>query len=99
MFNDRKKYRELKENPDVIQELREALAVQTKARATEQEKYKTLVKAVADFFRKNIAKNDVLRKPEKLGALQDVPELGDDLRISLKPDARERQGMTRTRGF
>lgn len=96
--NDRKKYKELKENPDIIQELREALAVQTKARATEQEKYKTLVKAVADFFRKNIAKNDVLRKPEKLGELGKFRELEKEIRLSLTPDARERQGMTRTRG-
>lgn len=97
--NDRKKYKELKENPDIIQELREALAVQTKARATEQEKYNALVKAVADFFRKNIAKNDVLRKPEKLGELGKFRELEKETRLSLTPDARERQGMTRTRGF
>lgn len=97
--HDRQLFQQIKDNPELIKELQAALAAESKARAAEHEKYKNLVAAIRKFFRQNISKNDVLRKPEKLGALQDVPELGDDLRISLTPDARERQGMTRTRGL
>ena len=96
--NDRKQYREMIENPEMIKELREALAGQTKARATEQAKNERLIQAIAEFFRRNIAKNSKLRTPENLGKLADFPELQKDLRLSLTPE-QNRQGMTLTRGL
>ena len=92
-------YQQLKENPDLIRNLQEALAAEARATAAERGKYKMLQEAVADFFRRNIAKNSVLRKPEQLGQLQDFPELQPDIKISLMPDARQRQGMELTRGL
>lgn len=97
--NDRKQYREMKEHPGMIQELQEALAGETKARATEQQKYKRLITAISDFFRRNIGKHDILRTPERLGALAGIKELEKDISLSLIPDAKTRQGMTRTRGL
>ena len=97
--HDRHLFQQIKERPEIITELREALATERRARATEQGKYKNLLAAVKKFFRQNISKNDSLRKPEKLGDLLNVPELEKDLRISLTPDEKERQGMTRTRGL
>ena len=99
MANDRKQYREMKEHPGMIQELQEALAGETMARATEQAKYKRLITAISDFFRRNIGKHDVLRTPERLGALAGIKELEKDISLSLTPDAKPRQGMTRTRGL
>lgn len=99
MANDRKQYREMKEHPGMIQELQEALAGETMARATEQAKYKRLITAISDFFRRNIGKHDVLRTPERLGALAGIKELEKDISLSLTPDAKTRQGMTRTRGL
>lgn len=96
--SDRQQYREMIENPEMIKELREALAGQTKARATEQAKNERLIQAIAEFFRRNIAKNSKLRTPENLGKLADFPELQKDLRLSLTPE-QNRQGMTLTRGF
>ena len=97
--NDRKKYQQLKDNPGIIDELQKALAGETIARATEQGKYKALVNAIADYFRRNIAKNSTMRTPDNLGKLADFPELAKDISLSLTPDARTRQGMTRTRGL
>ena len=97
--NDRKKYQQLKENPGIVDELQKALAGETIARATEQQKYKRLLTAIADFFRRNIGKHDILRTPEKLGALAGIKELEKDISLSLVPDAKTRQGMTRTRGL
>ena len=92
-------YQQLKDNPDLIKDLQEALAAEAKAAAAERGKYKKLAAAVADYFRRNIAKNSVLRKPEVLGQLQDFPDLRDELRISLTADVKRRQGMEQTRGF
>lgn len=97
--NDRKKYQQLKDNPGIVDELQKALAGETIARATEQQKYKRLLTAIADFFRRNIGKHDILRTPEKLGALAGIKELEKDISLSLVPDAKTRQGMTRTRGL
>lgn len=94
---DRQLYREMQDSPDMVKELREALRGATMSRAEEQAKYKTLIDAIGRYFRKNIPGNSPLRKPEALGTLRDIPELQRDINLSLTPEARERQGMERTR--
>ena len=96
---DRQERQLIKERPGIIKELQEALAAEARATAAERGKYEMLQEAIADFFRRNIAKNSVLRKPENLGKLGEFPELQKYISLSLKPDARTRQGMTRARGF
>ena len=96
--HDRKLMQQLQDDPGIIDKLREALAAESRARATEQGKYERLITAVSGFFRRNVPKNDSLRRPENLGELLNVPELQQDLRITLTPDAKPRQGMTRERG-
>lgn len=96
---DRKERQQIKERPGIIKELQQALAAEAKATAAERGKFKRLAAAVADYFRRNIQHNDVLRKPEALGKLQDFPEIQKDIALTLTPDAKERKGMTHTRGI
>ena len=96
---DRQQRQQLKENPHIIDELRKALAMETTAKATEQAKYKTLLEAVRQFFKRNIGQHDVLRTPERLGALAGFKELERDISLSLTPDMKQRHGMTHTRGL
>ena len=96
---DRQQRQQLKENPALIKELQEALATESKLRAKERGKYKNLVEAVKEFFRKNIAKNSKLRTPDSLGRLQDFPELADGIKLSLTMNGRQPQEMTRARGI
>ena len=93
---DRQERQQLKVKPGLIKELQEALAAEARATEAERGKYKTLVAAVKEYFKRNIGKHDALRKPDKLGALQDIPELADAVRLSLTPDSKERRGMERT---
>ena len=93
---DRQERQQLKAKPGLIKELQEALAAEARATEAERGKYKTLVAAVKEYFKRNIGKHDALRKPDKLGALQDIPELADAVRLSLTPDSKERRGMERT---
>ena len=93
---DRQERQQLKAKPGLIKELQEALAAEAMATEAERGKYKTLVAAVKEYFKRNIGKHDALRKPDKLGALQDIPELADAVRLSLTPDSKERRGMERT---
>ena len=88
---ERKLLKQIRENPEIIAELKTALA-------TERGKYKKLVTAVKMFFRRNVSKNDSLRKPERLGDLLTVPELQKDLRIGLTPEPKQQQDMERERG-
>lgn len=92
---DRQLYQQIKENPALVKELQKALALEATARATEQDRFNKLVEAVKVFFKNNIAENSIMRKPENLGNLQDFPELQQAIRISLTPDIKPRQGMTR----
>ena len=93
---DRQERQQLKVKPGLIKELQEALATEARATEAERGKYKTLVAAVKEYFKRNIGTHDALRKPDKLGALQDIPELADAVRLSLTPDSKERRGMERT---
>ena len=94
---DRQQRQQLKENPHIIDELRKALAMETTAKATEQAKYKRLLDAIRQFFKRNIDPHDVLRTPEKLGALAGFKELQKDISLSLTPIVDLRQGMTKGR--
>lgn len=96
---DRQERQQLKEKPGIIKAMQEALAAEAAAKETERGKYEKLVNAVREYFRRNIGQNDVLRTPEKLGQLQDFQELAEDVRLTLTPDPRKRQGMTMTRGL
>ena len=100
MQKDRELYNRLKESPEAFRELQEAIKREAGKRMQEQEKYKRLLEAIRQYFRQNIPKNSPLRKGEKLGHLQDFPELQRDIALSLAPDARERerQDMERVRG-
>lgn len=97
--DDRKKHQQMKVNPRIIDKLQKALAGETMARATAQAKYKRLITAISDFFRRNIGTHDILRTPEKLGALAEFKELERDISLSMTPDAKERRGMNRARGL
>ena len=90
-----KQSQQINENPAIIDELQKALAGETIARAADQAKYKRLITAISDFFRRNIGTNDILRTPEKLGALTEFKELEQAVSLSLTPDATQRQGITR----
>lgn len=96
---DGKQYQQLKENPEIINELKKELAGERRAKEAEQAKYKKLLAAVGEYFQRNIGQNDILRTPEKLGALQNFPELQKEIALSLTPDVKPRRGMTLTRGF
>lgn len=96
-WKDRQKWQEIKQNPDMIKKLKEALAREMETKVQAQADYKKLVLAVKDFFRHNIKKHDNLRMPEKLGTLLDFPELVRDISFSLTPDTHARQDMERTR--
>lgn len=96
---DRKLYQQMKDDLGKIKALQKALTVETMAKATEQAKYKRLIQAIGDFFKRNIAGNSILRHPDTLGALKDFPELQKMIRLSLTPDIKERQGTTMTRGL
>ena len=94
---DRQQRQQLKENPHIIDELKKALAMETTAKATEQAKYKRLLDAIRQFFKRNIGQHDVLRTPEKLGALTGFKELQKDISLSLTPIVDLRQGNTKGR--
>ena len=87
-------YLSLLADPDGIRALEKALAEERLGRASDRREYEKLLAAVRDFFRKNIDKNSICRKPEALGRLLDFKEIEKDLRISLKPCNEPRQSMT-----
>lgn len=95
MIRDREIYNSMKQNPERFRELQEAIRREAAGRMQEQAKYKKLLEAIAAYFRKNIDRNSGLRHPDKLGALQDFPELQKDIRLSLTPDTKEHRGMER----
>ena len=95
MQRDRELYNSLKETPERFRELQEAIKQEAAERMQEQAKYKKLLEAIAAYFRKNIDRNSSLRHPDKLGALKDFPELQKDIRLSLTPEFKERQGIER----
>lgn len=97
VINDREMFHALKENPDTFRKLQEALAAEAKARAGTEARYMELVQAIGQYFRQNVPHNSTLRHPDKLGHLQDFPELYDTIRLSLTPDIPARRGMERTR--
>ena len=94
---DRQERQQIKERPGIIKELQEALAAEAKVTAAERGKYKRLTQAIAEYFRKNIAKNSTMRHPDKLGKLQEFPELAKAVSLSLTHEPKEPQGMERTR--
>lgn len=96
-WKDRQKWQEIKQNPDIIQKMKDALALEIETKVQAQADYKKLVLAVKEYFRRNIKKHDNLRMPEKLGTLLDFPELVKDISFSLTPDANTRQDIERTR--
>ena len=93
VISDRELYSFLQENPEAFRALEKELEAERRGRAADKENYKKLLAAVRAFFRKNIDRRSVYRKPENLGALLDFPELADDVRISLVPDVKEPEGM------
>ena len=95
MIRDREIYNSMKQNPERFRELQEAIRREAAGRMQEQAKYKKLLEAIAAYFRKNIDRNSSLRHPDKLGALQDFPELQKDICLSLTPDTKEHRGMER----
>lgn len=97
MTKDRELYNTLRESPERLQELQEAVKTEAMERMKEQGKYKRLLDAIRQYFRNNIDHNSSLRHPDRLGKLQDFPELQKDIRLSLTPDIKERQGMERGR--
>ena len=98
MIRDRELYNRMKQNPERFRKLQEAVKREAAERMQEQAKYKRLLAAVRQYFRKNIDRNSTLRQPDRLGALQDFPELRKDISLSLAPGERERQDMERVRG-
>lgn len=86
----------LKENPDAFRKIRAELEAEREARAADQTRYKKLLQAVRQYFRRNVAKNSVNRTPERLGMLAAFPELQKDLAIDLKAGATERPVKERT---
>ena len=94
---DRQLYAYLKENPDALRNLENALAEEKKGRAADKERLVKLLAAVKLFFRKNIDPRSTMRKPENLGHLLDFPEIAKDLRIDLKMDKKPTRGMTLTK--
>ena len=94
VISDRELYFSLRANPDAFRALEKALAEERLGRASDRREYEKLLAAVRDFFRKNIDKNSICRKPEALGRLLDFKEIEKDLRISLKPGNEPRQSMT-----
>ena len=99
MAQDRELYNTLKKSPERLRELQEAVKAEAMKRMQEQGKYKSLLAAIGEYFRNNIDPDSILRHPDKLGKLQDYPELQKDTQLSLTYDKRERHGMTRTRGL
>lgn len=97
MITDRELFHTLQENPEAYKQLQEALAAEAKARAGTQARYNGLIQAIGDYFRQNVPTNSTLRHPDKLGHLQDFPELQQAIRLSLTPDMPQRRGMVRTR--
>ena len=96
MLTDRELYHQLEENPEAFKQVKAALAEAIQAGNKDRQQYEALTAAIKDYFRQNIDPNSILRTPDKLGALQDFPELADAIRISLTPDVKERRGMVRT---
>lgn len=96
VISDRELYSFLQENPETFRALEKELEAERLGRAADKERYIKLLAAVRTFFRKNIDRRSVYRKPENLGALLDIPELAQDVRISLTPDAKEPEGMEHT---
>ena len=94
---DRELYSFLLADPDAFRKVRAELEAERRDRAADKEKYKKLLEAVRVFFRRNIPKNSQDRTPERLGKLKEFPELIKDISLSLKPDGKPAQGMTRTR--
>ena len=84
--------RKLQEDPEAYKRLRDKLAAERQGRAADKKKFVELVNAVREYFRKNIDRNSVLRKPEALGRLQNIPEVADAVRIDLTPDVKARAG-------
>ena len=99
MIKDRETFHTLKENPEAFRELQEALAAEAKARAGTQARFSELVQAIGEYFRANIDRNSTLRHPDRLGKLQDFPELQKAIRLSLIQDKKPRHNsMVRGRG-
>lgn len=80
---DRELYSMLKDNPDAFRTLAAKLEQERQGRAADQKKYLDLITAVKTFFRKNISRNSVIRKPENLGSLLNFPELRKVIEIDL----------------
>lgn len=98
MIRDRETMLALKENPEAFQKLREALAAEAEARAGIQARFSELVQAIGEYFRANIDRNSTLRHPDRLGKLQDFPELQKAIRLSLIQDKKPRHSMVKERG-
>ena len=82
----------LREDPDAYNRLRDRLAKEMQGRAADRKKYIELVQAVREFFRKNIDGNSVYRTPERLGRLQNIPEVKEAVRLDLYPDSKPKHG-------
>ena len=95
MIRERELYNSLKEKPERFRELQEAIKREAAERMQEQARYKRLLEAIRQYFRQNIDRNSGLRNPDRLGALKDFPELQKDIRLSLTPEFKERQGIER----
>lgn len=99
MIKDRETFHTLKENPEAFRELQEALAAEAEARAGTQARFSELVQAIGEYFQANIDRNSTLRHPDRLGKLQDFPELQKSVRLSLIQDKKPRHNsMVRGRG-
>mgnify|MGYP000429046260 FL=1 len=94
---ERQRWKEMKENPNIISELQEELKIAIEEKKKNKEDYEMLCKAIKIFFRRNIGKHDSMRLPEKLGMLTSFPELSKDIKFSLVPDLKPCQNFERSR--
>lgn len=95
-WKDRQLWMEIRQNPDMVSKLKEALAKEVAEKTQKQADYKKLIIAVREFFRRNIRPHDSLRMTERLGSLADIPELKKDISFSLVPE-QHRQDIERVR--
>ena len=94
--HDRQLLMEIRQNPNMISKLKEALAKEVAEKTQKQADYKKLIIAVREFFRRNIRPHDSLRMTERLGSLADFPELKHDIAFNLASE-QSRQDIERTR--
>ncbi len=92
--NDRELFSFLQAEPEAYKELQTELLREKESRRADKEKINSLLNAVREFFRKNIDRYSVCRKPENLGELAAFPELKEAIMLDMTPEQKPRQGMT-----